>query len=450
MSKKIFHSIWLAASVVLVLSLVLIMGVLYSYFTGVQQDQLRMGAEVVAQGVTLDGQDFFRGLDTEDYRITWIAADGTVLYDNENDAAQMENHLSREEVQQALQNGTGESSRYSDTLASRNLYCARLLPDGTVIRLSATQHSVWVLVVGFAQPICVIIVLALVLSFVLAARLSRTIVEPINALNLDEPGQYVGKEDYSEIEPLLRRMALQQGQIRQDQEKLEKNSRIRQEFTANVSHELKTPLHAISGYAELMENGMVQQKDIKPFAHKIRCESQRLTALVEDIINLTRLDGGAAGMERLPVDLYRVAENAVDSLQTAASEANVTLTLRGGSAIVMGVPQVLYSMIFNLCDNAIKYNLPGGSVKVLVSAYPDEIRLVVADTGIGIPEESLERIFERFYRVDKSRSKEVGGTGLGLSIVKHAALIHHATVSVDSIPEKGTTFTVTFPVIKGE
>lgn len=293
MSKKIFRSIWLAALIVLVLSLVLIMGVLYSYFTGVQQKQLRMGAEVVAQGVTLDGKEFFDGLTAEDYRITWIDADGTVLYDNQSDASSMENHLMRAEVQQALQNGTGESSRYSDTLASRNLYCARLLPDDTIIRLSAAQHSVWVLLVGFAQPICVILLLALVLSFLLASRLSRTIVEPINSLNLDEPSQYVGREEYAEIEPLLRRMALQQAQIRQDQDKLEKSSQIRQEFTANVSHELKTPLHAISGYAELMENGMVQQQDIKPFAHKIRQESLRLTALVEDIINLTKLDGGS-------------------------------------------------------------------------------------------------------------------------------------------------------------
>ena len=396
MSKKIFRSIWLAALIVLVLSLVLIMGVLYSYFTGVQQKQLRTGAEVVAQGVTLDGKEFFDGLTAEDYRITWIDADGTVLYDNQSDASSMENHLMRAEVQQALQNGTGESSRYSDTLASRNLYCARLLPDGTIIRLSAAQHSVWVLLVGFAQPICVILLLALVLSFLLASRLSRTIVEPINSLNLDEPSQYVGREEYAEIEPL-------------------------------------------------MENGMVQQQDIKPFAHKIRQESLRLTALVEDIINLTKLDGGAAGMQRQQVDLYRIAENAVDSIQAAAAEAHVDLTLRGESAFVDGIPPVLYSMIFNLCDNAIKYNHPGGSVKVQVMSYPDDDRVIVADTGIGIPEESRDRIFERFYRVDKSRSKEVGGTGLGLSIVKHAALIHHAAIVVDSTPGKGSTFTVIFP-----
>lgn len=448
MSKKIFRSIWLAALVVLVLSLVLIMGVLYSYFTGVQQQQLRTGTEAIAQGVTLNGVKYFEGLSSGDYRITWIAADGTVLYDNESDAGTMENHLAREEVQQALQNGTGESTRYSDTLASRNLYCARLLPDGTVIRLSAAQHSVWVLLVGFAQPICVILLLALVLSFILASRLSRTIVAPINAIDLDEPGRYAGLEEYAEVEPLLHRMALQQAQIRRDQDTLEKSSQIRQEFTANVSHELKTPLHAISGYAELMENGMVQQQDIRPFAHKIRQESLRLTALVEDIINLTRLDGGAAGMERQPVDLYRIAENAADSLQTAAAEAHVTLSLRGGSAVVDGVPSVLYSMVFNLCDNAIKYNHPGGSVRVQVISYPDDDRIVVSDTGIGIPEESRDRIFERFYRVDKSRSKEVGGTGLGLSIVKHAALIHHARITLESTLGVGTTFTVIFPKIK--
>ena len=282
------------------------------------------------------------------------------------------------------------------------MYCARLLPDDTIIRLSAAQHSVWVLLVGFAQPICVILLLALVLSFLLASRLSRTIVEPINSLNLDEPSQYVGREEYAEIEPLLRRMALQQAQIRQDQDKLEKSSQIRQEFTANVSHELKTPLHAISGYAELMENGMVQQQDIKPFAHKIRQESLRLTALVEDIINLTKLDGGAAGMQRQQVDLFTVLWKMPSTVFKLRRQKPMWIfTLRGESAFVDGIPPVLYSMIFNLCDNAIKDNHPGGSVKVQVMSYPDDDRVIVSDTGIGIPEESRDRIFERFYRVDK-------------------------------------------------
>ena len=298
---------------------------------------------------------------------------------------------------------------------------------------------------GFAQPICVVILIALVLSLVLASRISKTIVEPINNINLDEPMQYVGREEYAEIEPLLRRMATQQAQLRRDQQALEKNSQIRQEFTSNVSHELKTPLHVISGYAELMENGLVKEEDIRPFARKIRTESLRLTALVEDIIDLTRLDGGAAEMQRQETDLYRIAENAADSLQAAAEEAGVTLTARGSSAVIDGIPQVLYSIVYNLCDNAIKYNRPGGSVKVTVGNYPGYAKITVSDTGIGIPESCLDRIFERFYRVDKSHSKEVGGTGLGLSIVKHGVMIHHAQIEVQSTPGKGSDFTITFP-----
>lgn len=445
MSKKVFRSTWLVALVIFALSLALIMGALYSYFSGVQQKQLRIGTQLTAQGVALNGMEYFSGLDAGEYRVTWIAADGTVLYDNESDSAEMENHLEREEVQQALESGYGESSRYSDTISQKHLYCAQRLPDGTVIRLSVAQNTVWILMLGFAQPICVVILIALVLSLVLASRISKTIVEPINNINLDEPMQYVGREEYAEIEPLLRRMATQQAQLRRDQQALEKNSQIRQEFTSNVSHELKTPLHVISGYAELMENGLVKEEDIRPFARKIRTESLRLTALVEDIIDLTRLDGGAAEMQRQETDLYRIAENAADSLQAAAEEAGVTLTARGSSAVIDGIPQVLYSIVYNLCDNAIKYNRPGGSVKVTVGNYPGYAKITVSDTGIGIPESCLDRIFERFYRVDKSHSKEVGGTGLGLSIVKHGVMIHHAQIKVQSTPGKGSDFTITFP-----
>ena len=449
MSKKIFRSIWLAALIVLVLSLVLIMGVLYSYFTGVQQKQLRMGAEVVAQGVTLDGKEFFDGLTAEDYRITWIDADGTVLYDNQSDASSMENHLMRAEVQQALQNGTGESSRYSDTLASRNLYCARLLPDGTIIRLSAAQHSVWVLLVGFAQPICVILLLALVLSFLLASRLSRTIVEPINSLNLDEPSQYVGREEYAEIEPLLRRMALQQAQIRQDQDKLEKSSQIRQEFTANVSHELKTPLTSISGYAELIETGIAKPEDVPGFAQKIHGEASRMIQLVNDILQLSSLDN-ASETSSMPemevVDLLDVVKECVERQKLNARHAYITLTYLGESAPVRGNRNLLDELCQNLCDNAIRYNRPGGKVQIVTACTRDgHCSLTVTDNGIGIPRESQSSVFERFYRVDKSRSKATGGTGLGLAIVKHIALIHEARIKLESQVDVGTTITVTFP-----
>lgn len=445
MSKKIFNSIWIVALAVLLASLVFIMGMTYSYFSDVQEAQLRIETELAAKGAAMDGTEYLEGLGQKNYRITWIDKDGTVLYDSQADSAEMENHLEREEVRQALNTGHGESSRYSKTLSEELLYCAELLPDGTVIRLSSVRSTVLMLLLGFAQPIAIVAVLALALSFWLASRLSKKIIEPINALDPDNPSDYIGKEAYTEIEPLLLKMRAQQNEIAKNQAELEKTSQIRQEFTANASHELKTPLHAISGYAELLENGMVKQSDIRPFAGKIRLEAQRMTQLVGDIIDLTQLDGGADGMQWELCDLKSIAENAADSLQSAAAENSIELTVRGESASVRGIPQVLYSIVYNLCDNAIKYNRPDGSVSVTVAKEPNSVRLCVADTGIGISEEHQSRIFERFYRVDKSRSKEVGGTGLGLSIVKHGLMIHRARLELDSVPGKGTTFTIDFP-----
>ena len=424
MSRKIFTAIWGAALAVFAASLVFIMGVSYNYFTGVQMKQLHAETALAAQGVSLCGKDYFTGLSTGDYRVTWIDADGTVLFDTGADASRMENHLEREEIRQALQNGTGEARRYSPTLADRQLYAAQRLPDGTVLRLSVVQLALWSLVLGFAQPICLVALLALGLSFLLASRLTKKIVAPINAIDPDNPMQYYEKDEYREIE---------------------RASLIRQEFTANVSHELKTPLHAISGYAELLESGLARPEDVRPFAGKIRTESGRMTKLVEDIIDLTRLDAGGEDYVFESCDLLRIAENAVDSLETEASGADVTLSLKGVSAPMQGVPQLLHSIVYNLCDNAIKYNRPGGRVDITVTPEDGAVVLTVSDTGVGIPKDSQSRIFERFYRVDKSRSKAVGGTGLGLSIVKHAALIQKADVRVESEPGEGSAFTVTFP-----
>lgn len=444
MSRKIFTAIWGAALAVFLASLVFIMGVSYNYFTGVQMKQLHAETALAAQGVTLSGTDYLDGL-SGDCRITWVAADGTVLFDNEADASRMENHLEREEIRQALQTGTGEARRYSPTLADRQLYAAQRLPDGSVLRLSAVQLALWSLVLGFAQPICLVALLALALSFFLASRLTKKIVAPINAIDPDNPMQYYERDEYREVEPLLRRIAAQQAQLRRDRAEIERASLIRQEFTANVSHELKTPLHAISGYAELLESGLAKPEDVKPFAGKIRSESCRMTKLVEDIIDLTRLDAGGADYVFEPCDLLRIAENAVDSLQSEAAGQSITLSLRGESAPMSGVPQLLHSIVYNLCDNAIKYNRPGGRVDVNVAPEGEKVVLRVSDTGVGIPKDSIDRIFERFYRVDKSRSKAVGGTGLGLSIVKHAALIEKADVRVESEPGDGSAFTVTFP-----
>lgn len=445
MSRKIFNSIWFVALTVFLASLIFIMAVTYSYFSGVQRNQLKIETQLAAQGVALNGADYFENLNSADYRITWISADGSILYESEAASAEMGNHLEREEVKEAFESGFGESSRYSQTLSEKLLYSAQLLPDGTVLRLSGVQNTLWSLILGFAQPIAVVALIAFAISLVLASRLSKKIVEPINRIDPDSPAAYLGRKEYEEVEPLLQKMSAQQAEIRHNQEELEKTSQIRQEFTANASHELKTPLHAISGYAELLESSMVKAEDIGPFAGKIRREAQRMTQLVEDIIGLTRLDGGANETEWDHVDLYQIAQNAVDSVQSAAEKMPVSLTLSGEKAILYGVPQVLYSIIYNLCDNAIKYNHPSGSVDVSVRNYDKSVELTVRDTGIGIPDESRSRIFERFYRVDKSHSREIGGTGLGLSIVKHGVLIHNAKITVESELNAGTTFTVVFP-----
>ena len=445
MSNKIFKGIWIVALSVFLASLVFIMGISYNYFTGLQKSQLRNETELAAQGVANAGMNYFDGLNTEGYRITWIGADGSVLYDNEADTATMENHMEREEVKQALAGEYGESTRYSDTLSVKQLYAAKRLPDGSIVRLSIVQVAIWALILGFVQPICIVILIALVLTFVLASRIAKKIVKPINEIDLNKPEQYYGQENYKEVEPLLLHIAAQRNQLKKDQEQIEKTALIRQEFTANVSHELKTPLHAISGYAELLENGMVKEEDIKPFAGRIRSESSRMTKLVEDIIELTKLDNGGAEMEWEDCNLLRIAENAVDSLDAAASALNISVSVDGTDAPIKGIPQTLYSIVYNLCDNAIKYNHAGGNVSVEIRPQKNDTVLTVKDTGVGIPEECQDRVFERFYRVDRSHSTEVGGTGLGLSIVKHAVKIHGGRIKINSEIGKGTEFVVTLP-----
>ena len=550
MTKRIFRSIVAAALTVLLAAMGLILGVLYSHFTNVQFQQLRTETALAAHAVANEGLGYFDTLaSTIDCRITWIAADGTVLYDNRSDTGQMENHLEREEVIGALETGYGQSSRYSATLLEQSLYAAELLPDGTVLRLASAHSSVLNLLLEMLQPILLVILIAILLSLTLANRLSQHIVRPLNALNLAEPMSNAG---YEEIRPLLHRLEIQQTQLRRQSQELEQmqkefNSvtrslseglvlinvsgtilsinpaaarllevtpncagadfsvanqnpeiaalvekalrgkkarqtlslpggeylaaanpvrtgeilsgaalflldvtqkrqaeKLRREFTANVSHELKTPLHAISGYAELMMSGMVQSQDIPHFSEKIYAEARRLVQLVEDILRLSRLDEGAEDMQWAEVDLAAMAQSTVGDLASAAELAGVTLKAEGGSAMVRGIPQLLSGILFNLTDNAIKYNRPGGSVTVAVTELTDRVRLTVTDTGLGIPPEDRERIFERFYRVDKSHSKEIGGTGLGLSIVKHAAQILGAEIRLDSTVGKGTAITVTF------
>ena len=450
MRGKIFRSIWFVLLFVMTITFILITGLLYSHFTDEQLAQLRNETKLVAQAVKRSGIHYFDDLGTTDFRITWITGEGTILYDNEADAEVMENHMEREEIRDALRNGYGESRRYSSTLFERQLYTAQRLSDGSVLRLSITQATIWNLFLRFLLPISGILLAALAISFILASRLSHRIVEPINTLDLDDPMKNADRDAYVEILPLLRRLDDQKQQLARDRAELEKTSMIRQEFTANASHELKSPLHVISGYAELLESGMVSSEDSRRlFAAKIRTESQRMSKLVEDIIDLSRLDGGGVGMKRELTDLYRIALNAVDSLQASAEDAGVTISVEGENAPLYGIPQALYSIVYDLCSNAIHYSNRGGHVLVTIQSLPERSVLLVRDDGIGIPAEDLDRIFERFYRVDKSHSKEVGGTGLGLSIVKHAAMIHDAEIRVDSELGKGSLFAVEFPAAQG-
>ncbi|MCI7741023.1 MAG: ATP-binding protein [Clostridiales bacterium] len=550
MTKRIFRAICLVSLAVFLASVTLIMGILYDYFSRVQLDQLRIEAGLAARGVEENGTDYFDGLDTQSYRITWIGADGTVLFDSTSDADVMENHLDREEVKQAIASGYGHSSRYSSTLMERLLYSAQRLNDGSVIRLSITQNSVLTIVLGMIQPVLLVSLVAVILALVLSSSVSKSVVRPLNELNLDEP---LNNEGFDELSPLLRRIDSQQRQLkgqalelRQKQDEFlavtsnmseglvllnaggtilsinnaalnilgadkscvgediltvnrslemqklleqakegnrsetklclsgreyqldaspiigggntrgvalllfditerENAEQLRREFTANVSHELKTPLHSISGCAELMKNGMVRPEDTARFAGQIYSEAQRLIHLVEDIIHLSRLDEGAEDMQRERIDLYALSGSVIDSLGNEAKENKVSLELCGGPAYVWGVRQLVSGMVYNLCDNAIKYNRENGSVKLSVSCEGEYSVLNVSDTGIGIPPEHQSRVFERFYRVDKSHSKEVGGTGLGLSIVKHSAMVHNAKIDLQSTAGKGTSITVRFP-----
>ena len=550
MTKRIFRATLLVGVAVLIASLTLVMGALYSYFGRVQESQLRDELSLAVVGVEQNGTDYLRKLESDQYRITWLRADGAVLYDTQADAESMENHAQRQEVQQALATGEGESSRYSDTLLQKTVYYAKRLPDGTVLRLSAIRVTTGVLVLNMLQPILLVLAAALILSGVLASRLARRITEPLNRLDLEHP---LENDTYEELAPLLRRMEHQRRQIDRQMDELRRRSeefeqitgsmseglvlldeagvilsinpaarrlldaaencvgqdlltvdrdvalsdalrqaaeqghsefrgqrngreyqfdvtriqsegrtagtvllvfdvterafaeRNRREFTANVSHELKTPLQGIIGSAELLENGMVKQEDVPRFVGHIRSEAQRLVTLIGDIIRLSQLDEGEP-MPAEPVELLALAREAAESLQSAAAARNVTITVEGEPVELTGVRRLLYEIVFNLCDNAIKYNTDGGRVQVTVTKENETAAVTVRDTGIGIPPDQQDRVFERFYRVDKSHSKASGGTGLGLSIVKHAVQYHHGAIHLQSEVGKGTEIRVTFPV----
>ena len=548
MTKKIFQSILLVAGCVLLASLLIIMGFLYDYFGGVEENQLRDELSLAAAAVEDGGTDYLSQLTADCCRLTWIAADGSVLYDTKTNTESLENHASRAEVSQALATGTGESTRYSSTLMEKTMYYAQRLDDGTVLRISISRATVGMIAVGMIQPLLIVLIVALILSGLLARRLSRRIVDPLNSLDLEHP---LDNDAYEELSPLLKRIHRQhveiQTQLRELREKTDEFTQItgsmreglvlldehgsilsinaaaqalfgadaqcvgrnfltiersheisaaiqaaaadghsevraeragrvyqfdisritsdgkflgtvilafditeqefaernRREFTANVSHELKTPLQGIIGSAELIENGMVKPEDLPRFVGHIHAEAARLVTLIDDIIRLSQLDEGDV-MPTETVDLLALSQEAVTNLQDAAAKQQVSLSVDGGHAPVIGVRRLLYEVIFNLCDNAIKYNVPDGAVKVQVSSENGISSVTVSDTGIGIAPEHQSRVFERFYRVDKSHSKEIGGTGLGLSIVKHAAAYHDAKIHIDSQLGRGTRVQVRF------
>ncbi|MGI6117577.1 MAG: ATP-binding protein [Bilifractor sp.] len=553
MTLRVFRSMFFLTIGILLVSFALSVGILNGYYTDISKSELRKQADLVAQGVSLDGEEYLESLESGDTRITWIDSDGTVLFASENDAGNMENHADREEIREALKEKStyGESVRYSKTMMERYQYCAKKLSDGTVIRVSRSMGTVLSTAIGMIQPMCVVLVIAAGLSAFLASRLSKQIVRPLNELNLDDP---LSNEEYDELAPLLRRMDKQQRQLRvqksqlmQKQEELntivdnmveglillgskgnivsinraaerllgaqpdcvgkdiltvnrnysiqqaingaldghevdrnvelrdsvyqvtaspveldgnvqgaavmlvdvterEKSEKVRREFSANVSHELRTPLQSISGYAELLKNNMVRKEDVGPFGEKIFQEAQRMIRLVEDIINLSHLDEGAGDMDWDDVDLSEITRRTVDSLQPAAAKKRVELTYAGPDSLkVHGIGHLLQEIVYNLCDNAIKYNRMGGSVTVALKERKEKVVLSVKDTGIGIPDDEQDRVFERFYRVDKSHSREVGGTGLGLSIVKHAARVHGAKIDLKSKLGSGTHIKISFP-----
>ena len=548
MTSKIFKSILSVALAVLMASLMIVTGVLYQYFGTMQETQLKDELSLAAEATEHLGERYLNHLDSDRYRLTWVGADGTVIFDSHADAASMENHASREEIREALVSGAGSSTRHSSTLTEQTIYEAIRLDDGSVLRISVSRATAFMLVLGMLPPIVMILVIALALSAWLAHRMAKRVVEPLNKLDLDNPAK---NDVYEELSPLLHRIHAQRVEIKEQvwalkckQDEFEQitdnmkealvlldhtgriisinpaakalfgagstcvgedfltidrkqNMRValaeanarghadfrtkkngreyqfdlsridsdgnnhgmvilafditeqvnaekhRQEFTANVSHELKTPLQSIIGSAELMENGIVKEEDIPRFIGHIRKEASRLVFLIDDIIRLSQLDEGAE-MPHEDVSLRVLSEEICETLADAAKMKDVSLEVTGDDGVINGVRRLLYEVIYNLCDNAIKYNNPGGRVEVAVAEQQGTVQLRVSDTGIGIASEHQEKVFERFYRVDKSHSKQSGGTGLGLSIVKHAVQYHHGKITVESELNQGTTISVLF------
>ncbi|MEE1351601.1 MAG: ATP-binding protein [Clostridia bacterium] len=548
MVNKIFRSNFFTSMLVLLLSFGLTFGVLFNYFEAQIFMELESEVGYISYAVKNDGIDFINNFNEKDKRITLISQDGTVLADTYANVGELGNHANRKEIEDALKNGSGTSSRYSDTLLEKTLYYAKKLDDGTILRVSTIQNSIVTILLGILQPLIFIVILALILSLFLSRRVSKLIIKPINELDLDNPA---ANETYEELTPLLNKLSTQKKtidrQVKEANQKqkefkmitenmsegllvIDKDSNVlsynqaairllevsegkgssvlafnrskgfrsvvldalsgeraennithdentynlianpvyendniigaviviiditesakrehlRQEFTSNVSHELKTPLTSISGFAEMMKAGGMPEETVVDFSTSIYDEAQRLINLVSDIIKISELDEGVVPFEKENVDICELAKDILKRLTPVANKRNITLNIIGDTAYVYGTKKILDEMIYNLCDNAIKYNKENGVVDVIINTTDSKVNLTVRDTGIGIPKGEQSRVFERFYRVDKSHSKLVGGTGLGLAIVKHGAAYHDAEISLESTEGKGTSVTVIF------
>ena len=437
MRKRIQRSMMLILAVTLVLFYAIMSVILYNRNLNLLKSEVKQEAEYIRTAVNISGPSYLDQMSQADERtrITQIDENGDVLYDSSSEEIDMENHGAREEIKEALASGTGESERVSDTLGRELYYYAVLLYDGTVLRVAKSMDNLAMTALNVLPVMGVLAVIMMGFALMLAKWQTQKLIKPINELNLESP---LENTIYEELTPLLVAMD------KQNKEK-EAVSNMRKEFSANVSHELKTPLTSISGYAEIMKNGMVRPADIPVFSERIYKEARRLITLVEDIIKLSKLDEESVELEKEEVDLYDLTMEIVSRLSPQASQKHIRMEVTGEQVNCFGIRQILDEMVYNVCENAIKYNNEGGRVSVWVGATLDGPKISVSDTGIGIPKEHQERIFERFYRVDKSHSKERGGTGLGLSIVKHGALLHGAKVSVDSAPGKGTRIEMLFP-----
>ena len=437
MRKRIQRSMMLILAVTLVLFYAIMSVILYNRNLNLLKSEVKQEAEYIRTAVNISGPSYLDQMSQADERtrITQIDENGDVLYDSSSEEIDMENHGAREEIKEALASGTGESERVSDTLGRELYYYAVLLDDGTVLRVAKSMDNLAMTALNVLPVMGVLAVIMMGFALMLAKWQTQKLIKPINELNLETP---LENTIYEELTPLLVAMD------KQNKEK-EAVSNMRKEFSANVSHELKTPLTSISGYAEIMKNGMVRPADIPVFSERIYKEARRLITLVEDIIKLSKLDEESVELEKEEVDLYDLTMEIVSRLSPQVSQKHIRMEVTGEQVNCFGIRQILDEMVYNVCEHAIKYNNEGGRVSVWVGATLDGPKISVSDTGIGIPKEHQERIFERFYRVDKSHSKERGGTGLGLSIVKHGALLHGAKVSVDSAPGKGTRIEMLFP-----